>query len=421
MEKRKSIYLDHAATTPTDVSVLEKMLPYYGSEYGNPSSIYEQGRRSAQAISSARQGLAELIGAKREEIIFTGSGTESDNLAILGVARANRAYGDHILVSSVEHKAVIESAEQLAKEGFKVDYIPVDKYGMVDVEQCMKLVNEKTILISVMYANNEIGTIEPIKELGRRIQDFRQQTLDSRKSIQNESVTSVVSSLMSNVYPIFHTDACQAVGYLPINVQELGVDMMTLNGSKIYGPKGIGVLYKKESVNIEPIIFGGGQEMGLRSGTESVPLIVGLSYALEKVDTERESESSRLTLLRDYLIKEIYEKIPDAILNGHPRTRLPNNVHISIPHIEGESVVLMLDELGIQVSTGSACSSHDLEVSHVLTAIGQSPELMHGSIRFTLGKENTKEDVDYLLSALPDIVNRLRNISSSTIKYERQN
>lgn len=397
MKGNKQIYLDNAATTPIDNQVLEKMLPYFGSEYGNPSSIYESGRKSAHVIYSARKDIAEIIGANSSEIIFTGSGTESDNLAILGVARANKEHGNHILTSSIEHKAVLESVKQLTKEGFVVEYIPVDKYGIVDVDEIAKLITEKTILISVMYANNEIGSIQPIEEISKKIREFKNH-----------------QPVISN-YPLFHTDACQAVGQLPINVQTLGVDLMTFNASKIYGPKGIGVLYKEENVKIEPIIFGGGQEGGLRSGTESGPLIVGMCEALKIVEEKREIESERLINIRDHLIKCLMDNIPDIILNGHPTNRLPNNIHISISSIEGESIVLMLDEKGIQVSTGSACSSHDLEVSHVLRAINQPSNIMHGSLRISLGKDTTKEDLDCCVQELSGIVKRLKSISPLTI------
>lgn len=397
MEMKGLIYLDNAATTPIDEKVLEKMLPYFRGEYGNPSSIYKSGRKAKQVIEHARQGLADVIGAKSSEVIFTGSGTEANNLAILGVARANKKYGNHILVSTIEHKSVLESVKQLEKEGFIIEYIPVDNYGVIDVDEIMKLITDKTILISVMYANNEIGTIQPIQELSKRVSEFKNQ---EPRTIN---------------YPLVHTDACQVAGQLSIDVRKLGVDLMTLNGGKIYGPKGIGVLYKKENINIEPIIFGGGQESGLRGGTESVPLIVGMLEALCMVDKNREIESVRLTELRNYLIVKLKEIIGDVVLNGHPTNRLPNNVHISIPKIEGEAVVLMLDEMSVQVSTGSACSSKDLEVSHVLKAINQSPEIIHGSIRFSLGKETRKDDIDYVMGVLGDIVKRLKSMSSLTI------
>ncbi len=426
METKRSVYLDHAATTPIDIGVLEKILPYFGNEYGNPSSMYESGRKSRRVIENARQGIAELIGANSNEIIFTGSGTESDNLAVLGVTRANKEYGNHILISSIEHKAVLESAKRLEKEGFDVEYIPVDKYGIVDVDEIMNMITDKTILISVMYANNEIGSIQPVQELGRRIRELksRKSKVESKENSRSEFPASPNEERRTTNFPLLHTDACQAVGQLPVDVRMLGVDLMTCNASKIYGPKGVGVLYKKDTITIEPIIVGGGQEGGLRSGTESVPLIFGMYESLTMIEKNREVESVRLTSLRDYTLRKLQENIPDIVINGHPTNRLPNNIHISIPSIEGESIVLMLDERGIQVSTGSACSSHDLEVSHVLKAIYLRPSrelassdqnLMHGSIRMTLGKDTTKSDIDYCLQELSAIVVRLKSMSPLTM------
>lgn len=387
------IYLDHAATTPTASEIVNAMLPYYGGEYGNPSSIYSTGRHAKVAITTARHNIASLLGVIPDEIFFTGSGTESDNLAILGVARANREFGNHILISTIEHKAVLESAKQLEKEGFIIEYIPVDNYGMIDIADCVARINDKTILISVMYANNEIGTIQPITELAHAI------ALHKGKK----------------QFPLMHTDACQAAGYLSLDVTKLGIDLMTLNSSKIYGPKGIGLLYKHKNVHIEPIIFGGGQEQGIRSGTENLPLIIGLAEALLRVEERREEESERLMQLRDYCINALRQEIPDMALNGHLTSRLPNNIHISVPYVEGESMVLMLDEAGIQASTGSACSASDLQVSHVLVAINQDISLMHGSLRLSLGEKTTQKECDYLLSVLPGIIKRLRSISPLTI------
>lgn len=395
MKTKTEIYLDNAATTTTDTEIVQLMLPYFNSAYGNPSSIYSSGRNSHVVMEESREKIAKILDVDREEIIFTGSGTEANNLAVLGFARANRKYGNHILISSIEHKSIIESAKQLEREGFDVEYIKVDKYGMIDVEDCISRIKDETILISVMYANNEIGTIQPIEELGRRIKEIKNLKQETRN------------------YPIFHTDACQAVGYLPINVPKIGVDMMTVNGSKIYGPKGIGFLYKNKNINVEPIIFGGGQEHGFRSGTENLPYIVGFGEALLRVEKRREEESLRVAKLRDYFIDELQRAIPDMVLNGHTTLRLPNNIHISVPLVEGESVVLMLDELGIQVSTGSACSANDLQVSHVLMAINQDASLMHGSIRISLGEKTSKEDCDYVISVLPQIILKLRSISPS--------
>ena len=392
VESDKTIYLDYAATTPLDPEVLREMLPYFGPEYSNPSSMYASGRRAGQAIKKARAAVAATINSSLDEIIFTGSGTESDNMAIIGIARANRLYGNHLIVSAIEHKAVLESVRELKAEGFEVSMLPVDGYGCVDIKKCLALITEKTILISVMYANNEIGTIQPIKELSLAIKEYRQ----------------------SKMFPLLHTDACQAAGHLSLDVKALGVDLMTLNGSKIYGPKGVGVLYKKKGVRIAPLIVGGEQEMNLRAGTESLPLIIGLARALKEVNALRIEESRRLIDLRDYFIDCISTKIPEAILNGHRTQRLPNNVHISIPHIEGESILLMLDRHGIEASTGSACSAFDLKPSHVLLAIGQSAEFAHGSIRFSLGRHTTKEEIDQVMSIFPSIVEHLKKVSALT-------
>ena len=389
MISKPSIYLDHAAGTPISNEVLDLMLPYFGSGYGNPSALYSLGRKARYVLEKSRSAVALALHATPEEIIFTGSGTESNNLALLGTARANKIHGNHILVSAIEHKAVLESAQQLAKEGFIIEYIPVDAFGMIDVNDCIGRINEKTILISVMYANNEIGTIQPIKDLSRSLSIKRKE----------------------GIYPIFHTDACQAAGYLSLNVKDLGVDLLSLNGSKIYGPKGVGVLYRKKSVAMRSIIFGGGQEEGLRSGTESLPHIVGFQEALYRVERKKEEEVVRIATLRDECLKSLRDALPFLVLNGHPKERLPNNIHISIPDIEGESMVLMLDSLGIAVATGSACSSKDLKVSHVLQAINQDPLLMHGSLRITLGETTTKKECDYFVKALFTVVEKLRAMS----------
>lgn len=387
-----SVYLDYAATTPIDPEVLATMLPYFASRYGNPSSLYTSGRAARQAIERARKDIAALLGAAPEEVIFTGSGTESDNLAIRGVMRAHRGRGKHLIVSAIEHKAVLESAQSLAREGFDVSIVPVDRFGMVDVDACMSLVRDDTVLVSVMYANNEIGTIQPIRELAAALRGLAS----------------------AGLRPFLHTDACQAAGFLPLYVPDLGVDLMTLNSSKVYGPKGVGVLYKSAGVRLEPLILGGEQERNLRAGTESVPLIVGCCAALCKADRLRESESARLLALRDYFLRELQARIPGIMLNGHPQQRLPNNISVSIPFVEGESILLMLDKVGVEASTGSACSAHDLKPSHVLLAIGQQAELAHGSIRFSLGRDTTREKLDYALSVFPPIVERLARTSALT-------
>jgi len=388
----KTVYLDYAAATPVDPEVLEAMRPYWSGRYSNASSMHESGRRAKAAIDGARAAVAEGLGCEPREVIFTGSGTESDNTALLGVARANRTHGTHVIISAVEHKAVLESAQQLKNEGFEVSIAPVDAYGTVNVEEILQLVTDKTTLVSVMYANNEIGTVEPVQKLSA--------ALRARRG--------------AKPYPLLHTDACQAAGFLPLNVVELGVDLMTLNGSKIYGPRGTGLLYKKNGVAMHPLIVGGEQEQHLRAGTESVPLIVGFAAALQKAERLRAAESARLTALRDYFTRELLKKIPRAVLNGHSTNRLPNNVHVSMPYVEGEAMLLILDRHSVEASTGSACSAYDLQPSHVLLAIGQTPELAHGSIRFSLGRHTTKEELDYVLSVFPGVVERLTQLSSLT-------
>lgn len=395
----ETIYLDYAATTPTDLSVLSAMLPYFDKSYSNPSSMHSSGRRAAQVIAKARANVAHVIGALPEEIIFTGSGTESDNMALFGVARAYKKLGNHIIISAIEHKAVTEAAKRLEKEGFEVSIAPVRSDGIVDVEACLKLVTDRTILVSIMLANNEIGTIQPIIYLSRAIHDHKEKQKGQSGG---------------NALPFFHTDACQAAGFLSLDVKELGVDLMTLNGSKIYGPKGVGVLFKKKNIRTEPILVGGEQEFNIRAGTESLPLIVGFAEALKMTDGMREKESLRLFELRDYFTEGLLKKIPGAILNGNRSLRLPNNVHISIPHIEGESILLMLDKLGIEASTGSACSAYDLKPSHVLLAIGQTAEFAHGSVRFSLGRSTTKRQLDHVLEVFPPIATRLSIISALT-------
>jgi cysteine desulfurase len=413
----KRIYLDHAATTYLDPRVKAAMEPYWEIYFGNASTIYKEGMEARNALLAARKKIASLIGANPDEIIFTNGGTESDNLAIFGVARLfrpnclfpsrlnpragsdadseNKQFGRfgrfHIITSKIEHHAVLNPCKVLEKEGFKVTYLNVNKDGIVDLKELEKSLNKDTILVSIMYANNEIGTIQPIKEIAKIIRDFKKK---------------------HGAGPLFHTDAIQAAGYLDLNVGRLGVDLMSVNASKIYGPKGIGFLYIKRGVKLLPIIYGGGQERGLRSGTENVPGIIGLNKAFEIAQNTREKESRRLIALRDYLIKGILKKIPDSSLNGCLMPRLPNNVNVTIDGVEGESLVLYLDATGISCSTGSACTSFDLEPSHVITALGKSKEAGHCSVRFTLGRKTKKADIDYLLKVLPDIVKKLRNVSA---------
>ncbi len=408
----KKIYLDHAASTPIDPGVLEKMMPYFGAAYDNPSSLHSSGRRAAQVINEARKKVADVIGALPEEIIFTGSGSESDNLAILGVARANRAQGNHIIISAIEHKAVLKPARELRNEGFEITVIPVKPNGIIDVQACIESIRENTILISVMYANNEIGTIQPVKKIAEGIQRHK-----SARTVQARTRSKLTDGGKNDFpsFPLFHTDACQAVGFLDLNVRRLGVDLMTLNGAKIYGPKGVGSLYVRNGVRLSSIILGGEQEKNLRAGTESVPLIVGFGEALVKSEKMRITESKRLTALRDYFIEKLLEKIPGAVLNGDKKNRLPNNVHISVPCVEGESMLLLLDSYGIEVSTGSACSAFDLKPSHVLLAIGQNPDLVHGSVRFSFGRSTTKKKLNSVLSIFLSTVKKLTSISAAQV------
>jgi cysteine desulfurase len=413
----KRIYLDHAATTYLDPKVKAAMEPFWTKNFGNASTIYKEGIEARNAMNAARKKIASLIGANPDEIIFTNGGTESDNLAILGVARfyrpnclffsrlnpqagsdadsKNKQFGrrPHIITSKIEHHAVFNSCEALAREGFKVTYLNVNKDGIVDLKELKKSLKKDTILVSIMYANNEIGTVQPIKEIAKVIRNFRK-------------------AEPSASGPLFHTDAIQAAGYLDLNVQKLGVDLMSVNASKIYGPKGIGFSYIKRGVRLSPILYGGSQEKGLRPGTENIPEIAGLAKALEISQGMREKESRRLITLRDYLVKSILKKIPRSSLNGHPVLRLPNNVNMTISGVEGESLILYLDAAGISCSTGSACTSSSLEPSHVIVALGKSKEDAHCSVRFTLGRKTQKRDMDYLLKILPDIVKKLRKTSA---------
>lgn len=374
--------MDHSATTPVDPAVREAMLPYFSEKFGNPSSLYSIGREARRAIEEARQKVADLIGAKKEEIIFTGSGTESDNLAIKGTVYRNRKKGDHIITSSIEHHAVLNTCKYLEKQGFKVTYLPVNHEGLVNPADVESAITPKTILISVMHANNEIGTIQPIEEIGK---------IAKEKEIP------------------FHTDAVQTAGKIPFNVDALGVNLLSMSAHKIYGPKGVGALYIRKGTFVEPQLHGGGHERNLRSSTENVPGIVGFGKAAG-LAKEHLPQEEALAKLRDSLIRGVLE-IKESYLNGHPTKRLPNNANFRFSYIEGESMILNLDMKGIAASTGSACSSTSLEPSHVLLAIGLKPEESHGSLRLTLGHENTQEDVDYVVSVLPEIVNKLRMIS----------
>ena len=384
----RNIYLDNASTTQVDPKVLKEMLPYLGDNYGYPSSLHRLGRISKNAIERSRKIVADGLDVEPSEVIFTSGGTEADNLAILGLAHAHKHKGKHIIVSSIEHKAVLDSCKKLEAEGFSVMYLPVDKNGFVSSAELDKTLRRDTILVSVMYANNEIGTIQPIKQIAK--------ILKSR----------------TDCSPIFHTDACQAVGALSVNVKNLGVDAMTISASKIYGPKGVGVLYINKKYTVEPLMLGGGQERGLRSGTENVAGIVGLATAFQISENKRISESERLAKLRDYFLKEIKKNIKGVTVNGGMKNRLPNNINISIQGVEGEALLLLLDNKGVYCSTGSACSSFDLNPSHVLVNIGLPLELAHSSVRFTLGRYTKKTDIDYAIKVLVPSVERIRSLTS---------
>lgn len=380
----RMIYLDHAATTPARTEVVEAMLPYFSQKYGNPSSIYSIGRESKKAIEEARETVAKVIGAQPREIFFTGSGTEADNWAIKGVAYANRQKGKHIITTAIEHHAVLHTCQYLESEGFEVTYLPVDTDGLVTAEQVKAAIRPDTILISIMFANNEIGTIQPIAEIGKIARE-------------------------KNIY--FHTDAVQAMGNVNINVEELNVDLLSMSAHKFYGPKGIGALYARKGVKITSFIHGGAQERGRRASTENVAEIVGLAKALELAAANMEQYNRKLIALRDRTIEEIQKNIPFVKLNGHRTKRLPGNVNFSFEFIEGESLLLMLDMKGIAASSGSACTSGSLDPSHVLLAIGLPHETAHGSLRITFGDDNSEADVDYLMEVLPPIVQRLREMS----------
>jgi len=382
--KIKRIYLDYAATTPLDPRVLKAMEPYFSEKFGNTMSLHSFGQEAKTALEESREIVADLMGAKPSEVIFTSSATESNNLALKGVAFANRKKGNHIIISSIEHSCIMESAKWLEQQGFEITRLKVDKYGLVDPEDVKKAIKKETILVSIMHANNEIGTIEPIEEIGKICKE-------------------------RGVY--FHTDAAQSFGKIPINVNKMNIDLMTVSSHKMYGPKGAAALFVREGTKIEPILHGGGHEMGLRSSTVNVAAIVGFAEACKICKKEMEKEAKRLTKLRDKLIKGVLEKIPGSHLNGHPTKRLPNNANFWFEGVEGESIVIQLDLLGIAASTGSACSTEKLEPSHVLLAIGLRPEQAHGSLRLSLGRWTTEKDIDYVLEVLPKVIEKLRKIS----------
>ena len=389
----KKIYLDYAATTPTDEEVLNEMMPYFSQKFGNPSSIHQFGQEAAEAIDKARKQVADFLGCSSSEIIFTSGATESNNMTIKGIIKTSDIKSIHIITSSIEHHCVLNSCKAAEKEGSEVTYLKVNKEGLVNLEDIKKAIKENTILISIMYANNEVGTIEPIAEIGEML-----------KKINSERE----KNKLPKIY--FHTDAVQAVNYLDCNVDNLGVDLLSISGHKIYGPKGVGALYVRQGTKIKSIQQGGEQEYNLRAGTHNVPGIVGLGKTISLVSKNRK-KIEEIKKLRDYFIAEILKNIPDTRLNGSKEFRLPHNANISFKGIEGESLLIMLDQEGIAVSTGSACSSPSLEPSHVLMAMGISPELSHSSIRFTLGKDATKENIDFVLKVLVEKVKKLREIS----------
>ncbi len=384
------IYFDNAATTKPRKEVIDKMLPYITEKYGNPSSIYKIARENREAVDEARQSVADAINAKSSEIYFTAGGSESDNWALKGIADSYSDKGKHIITTKIEHHAILHTCEYLESKGFEVTYLPVDEYGIISLEDLKSAIRDDTILISVMFANNEIGSVQPIAEIGK---------IAREKGI------------------LFHTDAVQAVGHLPIDVEEMNIDLLSLSGHKLYGPKGIGALYVRKGIRLKPFIHGGAQERGRRAGTENVPGIVGLGEAIRLASSEIDEERARLISLRDKLIKGILTTIPHSRLNGHPEERLPGNVNISFEFIEGESMLLLLDMKGICASSGSACTSGSLDPSHVLLAIGLPHEKAHGSLRLTLGHFNTEEDVEVLLRELPPIVQRLREMSPLYEEY----
>lgn len=382
MEKLR--YFDHAATTATKEEVVREMLPYFNINFGNPSSVYSIGRKSRRAVEEAREKTAKAIGANSKEIYFTSCGSESDNLAIKGVAYANKDRGNQIITTKIEHPAVLHTCQNLEKQGFKVTYLNVDSDGLVSLKELEEAITDRTILISVMFANNEIGTIQPIKEIGE---------------------------IAKRHHIYFHTDSVQAIGNVRIDVNELNIDLLSMSAHKFYGPKGMGALFVRKDVKFEKIQDGGHQERNMRAGTENVAGIVGLGKAIELAYRNFDEYNNKLTSLRDYYIEQVEEKIPNIKVNGHRTKRLPGNANISFKFVDGEALLLNLDMKGICASTGSACSSGSPEPSHVLTAIGLEPEIAQGSLRVTFGDDNNKEDVDFLVDTLVEVVQKLRNMS----------
>ena len=380
----KRIYLDHAATTPVDPAVVETMLPFFTEYFGNPSSIYTEGRGVKKSIEAARLQIAKAINADPREIYFTGSGSEADNWAIKGIAMKNQAKGKHIITSTIEHHAVLHTCEYLEKQGFEVTYLPVDEYGLISLDDLRNAIRTDTILVTIMFANNEIGTVEPIKEIGEIVKE---------KGI------------------IFHTDAVQALGNIPVDVKDLNVDLLSISAHKIYGPKGIGALFIRKGVPIDNLIHGGAQERKKRAGTENTAEIVAFGKAAEMASEHLEENAAHMKELRDLLIKGVMDNIPQVRLNGHPEKRLPGNANFCFDYIEGESIPLSLDIIGIAGSSGSACTSGSLDPSHVLLAIGLPAGVAHGSLRLTIGKHTTVEDINYVVENLIQIIERLRLMS----------
>jgi len=382
--KSNKIYLDYAATTPVDPRAVEAMAPYFSENFGNSASLHSFGREAKIALEKSRKSIASALGADPKELIFTSSATESNNAVLKGVAFANSNQGKHIIISSIEHDCVLNSAKWLEKQGFEIEKLPVDEYGLVDPNDVKKSIRKDTILVSVIHANNEIGTIEPIAEIGQICRE-------------------------ENVY--FHTDAAQSFGKIPLDAGKMKIDFLTASSHKMYGPKGAALLYIRRGVQIEPLLHGGGHEFGLRSSTVNVPAIVGFAKAVEICQQEMKEENSRLTALRDKMIEGILQKIPNSHLNGHPKKRLSNNANFWFEFIEGESIVAQLDSYNIAGSSASACSSPKLEPSHVLLAIGLEPQQAHGSLRLSLGRWTTEKDIDYTLEVLPKVIEKLRVIS----------
>jgi len=383
-ELKSDVYLDYQSSKPVDPRVVEAMTPYFSELFGNPSSLHLDGDRATEMLESSRKKIARFIGADSKEIIFTSGATESNNLAVIGCAMRRKSKGNHIIISEVEHISILNIAKYLEKNGFEVTRVPVDRYARVNLKKLEARINERTILASIGYANNEVGTVQPLAE---------------------------IADLLKSKGVALHTDAVAAEGLIPIDVREVPVDLMTLSSNDIYGPRGLGVLYVKKGMGIAPIILGGGQERGLRSGAENMPAIVGMARAAEIMGDEMTGETGRLATYRDRLIKGVLETIPKSHLNGHPLERLPNNAHFRFDAVEGESLLLLLKDKGISASTGSACSSKTLEPSHTLISCGLLHEEAHGSLEFTFGRFNRDSDVDRVLEALPEIVEKLRRLS----------